>query len=190
MKKSYLLLVLVLITGQVWSKESIDPTITPALFRPSDEISVVYDVTGTPLANLPEAWVWVWIPGLNIDANSNVNPASSNPTKAAPAKCTKSVSDGKTLFTVVFTPSDFFDTDISDATQLGILLKGNDWSNGQTTDYLASIWDGGFELKLTAPSKRHLFVDPVTALISLRRRLSQPTFRSTLTTYSLMPSLT
>ena len=160
MKKSYLLLVLVLITGQVWSKESIDPTITPALFRPSDEISVVYDVTGTPLANLPEAWVWVWIPGLNIDANSNVNPASSNPTKAAPAKCTKSVSDGKTLFTVVFTPSDFFDTDISDATQLGILLKGNDWSNGQTTDYLASIWDGGFELKLTAPSKRHLFVDP------------------------------
>lgn len=160
MKKSYLLLVLVLITGQVWSKESIDPTITPALFRPSDEITVVYDVTGTPLANLPEAWVWVWIPGLNIDANSNVNPASSNPTKAAPAKCTKSVSDGKTLFTVVFTPSDFFDTDISDATQLGILLKGNDWSNGQTTDYLASIWDGGFELKLTAPSKRHLFVDP------------------------------
>lgn len=160
MKKSYLLLVLVLITGQVWSKESIDPTITPALFRPSDEISVVYDVTGTPLANLPEAWVWVWIPGLNIDANSNVNPASSNPTRAAPAKCTKSVSDGKTLFTVVFTPSDFFDTDISDATQLGILLKGNDWSNGQTTDYLASIWDGGFELKLTAPSKRHLFVDP------------------------------
>lgn len=160
MKKSYLLLVLVLITGQVWSKESIDPTITPALFRPSDEITVVYDVTGTPLANLPEAWVWVWIPGLNIDANSNVNPASSNPTKAAPAKCTKSVSDGKTLFTVVFTPSDFFDTDISDATQLGILLKGNDWSNGQTTDYLASIWDGGFELKLTAPPKRHLFVDP------------------------------
>lgn len=160
MKKLYLVVILVLTAGLVWSKESIDPTITPALFRPSDEITVVYDVTGTPLADLTAAWVWVWIPGDNIDATSNVNPASNNPTTSAPAKCTRSVSEGRTLFTVVFTPSDFFDTDISDATQLGILLKGNDWSNGQTTDYLASFWDGGFELKLTAPNQQHLFVDP------------------------------
>ncbi|HLT80207.1 MAG TPA: alpha-amylase family glycosyl hydrolase [Cyclobacteriaceae bacterium] len=160
MKKLYLVVILVLTVGTVWSKEAIDPTITPALFRSTDEITVVYDVTGTPLANLTTAWVWVWIPGMNVDAASNVNPASSNPTQADPAKCSKSVVGGRTLFTIVFTPSDFFDGDISSAAQLGILLKGNDWSDGQTTDYLASFWDGGFEVKLTAPGKRHLFVDP------------------------------
>src|SRR5690606_22233464 len=53
----------------------------------------------------------------------------------------------------------FFTGDISDATQLGVLLKGNDWNDGQTTDYLASFWDGGFELKLTSPAQQHLFVD-------------------------------
>jgi len=159
MKKLYLAVIFALTVGALWSKESIDPTITPALFRPADEITVVYDVTGTPLADLTTAWVWVWIPGLNIDAKSNVNPASNNAALTDPAKCTKSLVEGRTLFTVVFTPSDFFASDISNATQIGILLKGNDWSNGQTTDYLASFWDGGFELKLTEPTKRHLFVD-------------------------------
>src|SRR5690606_16831922 len=160
MKKLYLVVILVLTVGTVWSKEAIDPTITPALFRSTDEITVVYDVTGTPLANLTTAWVWVWIPGMNVDAASNVNPASSNPTQADPAQCSKSVVGGRTLFTIVFTPSDFFDGDISSAAQLGILLKGNDWSDGQTTDYLASFWDGGFEVKRAAPRKRHLLVDP------------------------------
>ena len=156
-----LLAIIVVLISYVtaWTKESIDPVITPALFRADDEITVVYDVTGTPLANLANAWVWVWIPGTNTDALYNVNPAGSDPSKSEQAKCIKSVEEGRTLFTIVFTPSEFFTGDITNASQLGILLKGNDWNDGQTTDYLASFWDGGFELKLTTPSQQHLFVD-------------------------------
>lgn len=159
MKRFPAIIVLLLLALPLWAKEAIDPVITPALFQPDDEITVSYDVTGTPLANLSTAWVWVWIPGTNTDALYNVNPASNDPSKTNNAKCTKSVVEGRTYFTIVFTPADFFATDIGDASQLGILLKGNDWNDGQTTDYLVSFWDGGFELKLTSPSQLHLFVD-------------------------------
>ncbi len=142
-----------------WAAEPINPTITPALFRFNDQITVVYDVTGTPLASLENAWAWVWIPGTSIDAKYNVNPASNNTTLTNNAKFTKSTDNGKTLFTLVFTPSDFFATDISAQTRMGILLKGNDWSNGQTTDFIVDFWDGSFQIKLTSPAQRPLFVE-------------------------------
>lgn len=162
--KKLIAVVIMLAPVFAWGKESIDPVISPALFRANDEITVVYDVTGTPLQNLTNAWVWVWIPGTNTDALYNVNPAGSDPAKTDNAKCVKSVVAGRTLFTIAFTPADFFASEIDGATQLGILLKGNDWNDGQTTDYLASFWDGGFELKLTAPTRQHLFVDPGDAI--------------------------
>src|SRR6187402_1454068 len=86
-------------------------------------ITVTYDVTGTPLANLSVAYAWVWIPGKDISTKYNINPASSNPTQTANAKFTKSVVNGKTLFTYTFTPADYFNGDISNETQLGMLLK-------------------------------------------------------------------
>src|SRR5690606_4236880 len=159
MKRIFAFVVVLFSSIPAWAKESIDPVITPALFRADDEITVVYDVTGTPLANLANAWVWVWIPGTNTDALYNVNPSGSDASKSDHAKCIKSVEEGKTLFTIVFTPSEFFAGDITSVSQLGILLKGNDWNDGQTTDYLASFWDGGFELKLTSPAQQHLFVN-------------------------------
>src|SRR5690349_13995757 len=113
----------------------LNPSIDPSLFRYNDEITVTYDVTGTSLASLTDAWVWLWIPGTKtLNAKSNVNPANSNSSSTNIAKCTKSTPSGKTLFAITFKPSDFFSSDISKQTQLGILLKGNDWSNGQTTD--------------------------------------------------------
>ena len=142
-----------------WAADPINPTITPALFRFNDQITVVYDVTGTPLANLANAWAWVWIPGTTIDAKYNVNPASNNTALTDNAKFVKSTDNGKTFFTLVFKPSDFFATDISTQTKMGILLKGNDWSNGQTTDFLVDFWDGSFQIKLTAPTQRPLFVE-------------------------------
>lgn len=161
MKKFYLLIFLLLPARFLWAqdKESINPTISPALFRYNDQITVTYDVTGTPLASLTNAYIWVWIPGKNTDAKYNVNPASTNTTLTNNAKFVKSESDGHTYFTIVFAPSDFFTTDISAETQIGMLLKGNDWSNGQTTDYVTTFWDGSFELKLTSPLQQPLFVD-------------------------------
>lgn len=166
MKKSIFLSVLALLLffDLAAQKVTLNPSITPTLFRYNDQITVTYDVTGTGLASLTDMWVWVWIPGKS-DAKSNVNPANSNPTATNPAKCTKSTPSGKTLFTISFKPSDFFTTDISTQTQLGILLKGNDWTNGQTTDFLTNFWDGTFQTKLTSPTTQPLFVSNGDSII-------------------------
>src|SRR5688572_19360601 len=124
------------------AQESINPTIAPWFFSADTEITVTYDVTGTPLANLSEAFAWVWIPGKSIDSKYNVNPANGDPTKTNNVKFQKSVTSAKTLFSFTFVPSSLFVGDISSETQFGVLLKGNDWSNGQTTDYIANFWDG------------------------------------------------
>jgi 1,4-alpha-glucan branching enzyme len=138
---------------------SLDPTVSPSLFKYNDQITVTYDVTGTTLASLTNAWIWVWIPGTNTNAKYNVNPANSDPTKTNNAKFTKVTENGKTLFRITFTPSTFFDGDISTRTSMGLLLKGNDWSNGQTTDHLATFWDGSFQVKLNSPLEEPLFVN-------------------------------
>jgi len=150
-----IVLMLILPIGAWAQSVTLNPTITPALFGPNDQITVTYNVTGTPLANLSVAYVWVWIPGKNINARYNVNPASSNTSLTDNAKCTKTVAGGQTTFSITFTPSAFFATSIADETQMGILLKGNDWSNGQTTDFIANF---GFKISLTAPLNNPVFV--------------------------------
>lgn len=153
-----LLVVALLIFSGVASAQRVvlDPVITPALFRHNDLITVTYDVTGTPLASLSNAWAWVWIPGPNINSRYNINPATA---AADPAKFTKSINAGRTLFTLSFRPADFFTQNITTYTQLGILLKANDWPNGQTSDYIATFWDGNFRIALTSPLSRPLFVN-------------------------------
>src|SRR5688572_1371234 len=140
-----------------WAKESISPTISPWFYTPDSEITVTYDVTGTPLANLTEAFAWVWIPGKNTDSKYNVNPASSDVIKANNVKFTKSASGGKTLFSLTFIPSALFTASIALETEFGILLKGNDWSNGQTTDFIGPFWNGNFQMRLIVPSQLPFF---------------------------------
>ncbi len=159
MKKLYQTVLFLILPAMAWASEAIKPTITPALFQPDTEITITYDVTGTTLANLTDAYAWFWIPGKNINAKYNVSPASTNTASTNHVKFTKSVAGGKTLFTLVVIPSELFDGDISSETQLGILLKGNDWSNGQTADYVASFWNGDFIIQLLSPVQQPLFVD-------------------------------
>ncbi|MCX7636718.1 MAG: alpha-amylase family glycosyl hydrolase [Cyclobacteriaceae bacterium] len=141
----------------VWAQRVVlDPVISPVFFRHNDVITVTYDVTGTPLASLNNAWAWVWIPGPNINSRYNINPATS---AADPAKFTKSINAGRTIFTLSFKPTDFFTQNITSYNQLGILLKANDWPAGQTSDYLATFWDGNFRIALTSPLSRPLFVN-------------------------------
>jgi 1,4-alpha-glucan branching enzyme len=139
MSKFYILIILLFSVSGFAQTTSINPVITPALFSPSDEITVTYDVTGNSLANLSNAWIWVWIPDQNIDAKYNVNPASNDTPLTDNAKFTKTTANNQTTFTITFTPKDFFSGDISQQQKLGMLLKGNDWSNGQTTDYIANL---------------------------------------------------
>lgn len=155
------LLIVFLVAG--WSlltaqKVTLNPTITPTLFQYNEQITVTYDVTGTALANLSNAWIWVWIPGKNINAKYNITPAT---TAADPAKFTKSVTGGLTKWSITFKPSDFFAGDISNEIQLGMLLKASDWPAGQTTDFLANF---GFKISLVSPTIFPLAVLPTDVL--------------------------
>ena len=128
---------------------TLNPTVSPALFTPSDQITITYDITGTALANLSNAWIWVWIPGTNvINGKYNVNPATA---AQDPAKFTKSVIGGVTKWSITFKPADFFSVDISNAAQMGVLLKANDWSGGQTSDANPHL-SFGYRISLISPS--------------------------------------
>jgi 1,4-alpha-glucan branching enzyme len=159
MKKIGLLFFWILLYGFSFGQiVAVTPTVSPAFFTVNTPITVEYDVTGTSLAGLNNAYAWVWIPGQNIDARYNIDPATLNPSLTDNAKFSKSVVSGRTLFTITFTPSAFFATSIANQTRMGILLKATAWSGGQTTDYLVDFWDGSFKLQLTQPTSRPLFV--------------------------------
>lgn len=163
MKKIYVLLILlVCLSFQLSAKENIDPTVEPATFDSRTEITVTYDVTGTPLADLDKAYIWVWIPDASLNAKYNVNPASGNTDLTDKAQFTKNVEDDKTTFSITFVLQDFFSDPICVESQLGMLLKGNDWSDGQTTDFLADMTplENCYVVKLMSPTRDPEFVDP------------------------------
>lgn len=178
-----------------YANEPIIPAISPSFFLHNQTITVSYDVTGTSLASLTDAYAWVWIPNTSINAKWNVNPASTDPAKTANAKFTKSVVNGRTLFTLTFAPNTFFATDISAQTTMGILLKGNDWAQGQTNDYLLNFWNGDFQLRRTSPQQQQLFVSaleeiqvtaetPVSASFALYVNDQLTDEQSNITTYA------
>ena len=140
------------------SGEPLTPTVSPTFFSPSTTITVTYDVTGTSLANLPAAYAWVWIPGKNINAKYNIDPASGSGTTSA-VKFLKTDLEGKTYFSLTFKPSDLFAVSIAAETAMGILLKGNAWADGQTSDYIATFWDGQYDLKLLKPVQNFFFAE-------------------------------
>jgi hypothetical protein len=98
--------------------QDITPQVEPTIFSPSTEITVTYDVTGNTLADLSNAWIWVWIPNQSIDAKYNVNPASDDATLTDNAKFTKSTANNETTFSITFVPQDFFEGDSADSKKL------------------------------------------------------------------------
>jgi hypothetical protein len=62
MRRFLLFILCFQVSAAIAQSVNIHPTITPTLFQHNTTITVTYDVTGTPLATLPEAWAWVWIP--------------------------------------------------------------------------------------------------------------------------------
>ncbi|AHM63314.1 alpha amylase [Flammeovirgaceae bacterium 311] len=114
-------------------------TISPRNFTAVDEITITVDVTGnTALENLTtDAYLWLWVPG-GPGAPSNVSPAASNANATAQAKFTK-VEGEENLYTITLVPATFIGASPAEITQLGVILKGNDWSNGQTADALFDV---------------------------------------------------
>lgn len=131
---------------------TIEPTIDPVFFTADVPITITYDVTGTFMHDWTEAWIWLWLPDQqNVDVTSNITPASSNTTATDPAKFTKSVINGRQVFQLTITLTTFTGKAKEDINQVGMLIKGNDWSDGQSNDYLTSVTNG-FTLRLESPT--------------------------------------
>ena len=168
MRKVYLFLLGCLFVNDIVAQMvTLNPTVSPSGFKSTDQITVTYNVSGTLLASLTDAYIWVWIPGKNIDAKYNLTPANDNTPLVNNAKFTKNENGGTTTFSITFVPQDFFVQPICLETQLGMLIKGNDWSNGQTTDYIAPMTplSSCFVVELTSPTDDPLFISPGSNLI-------------------------
>lgn len=141
LRKFFLLLVLLISGLQIQAqKVEIEPTISPEFFAANESITITYDVTGTIMHDWTEAWLWMWVPsssGANV--TSNINPANANSALTDAARFTKTVDAGRQLFSIVLTPTDFTQLPKEEIQQLGMLIKGNDWSNGQSIDYVAEV---------------------------------------------------
>lgn len=122
-------------------KVDIAPTIEPQFFAADEEITISYDVTGTSLQTLSEAWLWLWVPNSSINTPSNVNPANSNSAGSEPAKLTKTLIDGKHILSIKLTLTQFTDGTKDQITSVGLLIKGNDWADGQSEDFVTEIND-------------------------------------------------
>ena len=138
----------------------IRPIVSPDFPVANEPVTVTYITGGTELEGIGETWLWTWAPDLS-DANvpSNVNPASDDPTATDPAKFTRGEMNGQEAFSITFTPTDLIQASADELKRVGILLKGNDWSNGQTTDSFIEISDG-FAMKVNSPETTRTFYNP------------------------------
>lgn len=165
MKRRFTVFIVILLAsiGAMGQKVNIQPSISPQFFKVDDTITITYDVTGTSMSSFTDAWLWFWVPNRNdISIASNVSPASSNTAASDKAKFTKSSVGGKQLFSITFKISEFVTgtaSAVQSVTQVGMLIKGNDWPNGQSEDYVANITNA-FTVQLQSPKGTFGFYNP------------------------------
>ncbi len=131
--KLLLLTVFYLFIQQV-SAQSI--TVSPERFRASDEITITCDVTGnSQLEALSDAWAWIWVPGdpNGFSAFTNVNPAGDG------QEAVKFTKGENHIWTLKVRPTDIFNESADKITRLGILIKGRDWPDGQSSDVFFDV---------------------------------------------------
>ncbi|ADR20734.1 hypothetical protein MATR_16400 [Marivirga tractuosa] len=158
MNKFFLILTL-LLSAFLQFVNAQSPTIEPEFFAADEEITITYNVTGTSLSSLDDAYLWMWLPNNSTtDAPSNINPADSDPEATEPAKFEKLTENGETLFRISLTPTTFFNQNAEDITEIGMLLKGNDWSDGQTQDFVTEV-SQGFSVNIASPSGNYGFYE-------------------------------
>ena len=146
--------------GETSGTHEIKPSISPEFPKADESITITFVTGGTELEGIGAAWLWLWLPDqTNADVASNVNPANSDPSATDLAKFTREVIDGEEAFSITLTLTDFTNKAVSDIQEVGILLKGNDWSNGQTSDFTFNVSDG-FSMKVNAPEETQAFYNP------------------------------
>lgn len=153
MIKLRLTAILSLICSVVYGQFSTVPELPVA----NQEMTLTVDVSETDLAGYTDdVWIWAWSEGsTDVDAPTNVNPATDDQSSAL---MTRSDSDGD-VYTITFTPTEFFGLSADEMDVMGFLLKGQDWSNGQTPDYEIDLLSGQFEVRFISPSTSSILLD-------------------------------
>lgn len=135
-------------------------TTNPTFPKAGQPVTFTIDVTGTGLQGYTDkVWIWTWVAkgcASNCDAPTNVNPATDAQNAAL---ATRSASNPN-IYTITFTPTDFFQKPAGEIERIGLLLKGRDWSNGQTPDYFVEMATGEFQVLFTSPTKSPVFLSP------------------------------
>lgn len=130
---------LLVITGMGFVFSQIVST-NPILPRADQPVTITVDVSGTSLDKF--AWdntsnpvyIWTWLKnssGPDIDAPTNVNPATSPGQDAA--KCTR-ISTNPDKYQITFTPTVFFNKSAAQITRVGLKLKSRNWNDNKQTD--------------------------------------------------------
>lgn len=133
-------------------------TTDPELVIADQEVTITVDVSGTDLAGYTgDVWIWSWIERAagDIDAPTNVNPATDGQDAA---KMTRSDDDGD-KYSITLTLTEFFDRPAEDFEKVGLLLKGKDWNDGKTPDYEIAVLSGQFEISFTSPTTFPIIVN-------------------------------
>lgn len=139
-------------------------TTSPTFPRADQPVTITVNVTGTSLNNF--AWnndtnpvyLWTWIEkgATDIDAPTNVNPATA---AQAAAKCTR-ISTNPDIYQITITPTTFFNRPASEITQIGLKLKTRDWADNRQTDNDRFIsFSQGFDIAFTAPTQTSFFAN-------------------------------
>lgn len=114
-------------------------TTIPSVPSPNQPVTIRVNVTGTSLAG--HAWnnvtdpvyIWAWLEkgAADVDAPTNVNPATSPAQDAA--KCTR-ISTNPDVYEITFIPTTFFNRPAAEITQVGLKLKTKNWNENKQTD--------------------------------------------------------
>lgn len=149
-----ILLCLIFISTLSFGQVTTDPVFPIA----DQEVTITVDVSTTGLAGYTDdLWIWAWVEKASgdVDAPTNVNPAT---TAQSAALMTRSGSNSD-VYSITITPTTFFNLADDEIENIGLLLKGADWSDGQTPDYDFDVLSDQFAVSFTSPSSFPILID-------------------------------
>ena len=130
------LLYLLLFTFLGFGAVAQNPSFSPSSFTAEDEVTITIDVTGTGMAGVTDAYLWIFSnPGLSGGADGITNGTWTNSSESA-----KLTPAGPNKFTYKFTGTIMFGQTPAQLKSFGFLLKKKDGS-AQTPDYKPYFFD-------------------------------------------------
>ncbi|MBB3700838.1 T9SS type A sorting domain-containing protein [Flammeovirga yaeyamensis] len=166
LRNTYFILALILTTLTTSRAQTITTSSEPIIVN--QEVTFTADVTGNAqLEGLTEAWAWVWVPNTDFGAPTNVNPATS---AQAAAKWTKKSGN---IWEISFIPTEFIDAQPDEITSIGIIFKGADWGDGQTSDFtFEAAQDGALTVSVTNPEDGEIVDQYTTTQVALTTNMN------------------